>query len=211
MKRLEGRVALVSGALRGIGRAIVERYVQEGAHVIVADLPAADDALVAATLAHLGAAAMYVTLDVAQEDHWKAAEAAVRSTHGRLDVLVNNAGVDLTGAVESLELAAWRRIMSINVDGVFLGTKTLTPLLAYTGARTRFGASVINISSIMGLVGYPETSAYNAGKGAVRLFTKSVAIEFAQKAHPDSRQLDSPRLRADAAARCRLAALGRSR
>lgn len=184
MKRLEGRVALVSGGLRGIGRAIVERYVEEGAAVVVADLALASDPLVISTLSALGPLATYVTLDVAQEAHWQSAEATLRATHGRLDVLVNNAGVDLTGAVEAMELTAWRRIMSINVDGVFLGTKTCTPLLAQTGARTRFGASVINISSIMGLVGYSETSAYNAGKGAVRLFTKSVAIEFAHKRTP---------------------------
>jgi NAD(P)-dependent dehydrogenase (short-subunit alcohol dehydrogenase family) len=121
---------------------------------------------------------------VAQEADWRQAEKALRSQHGRLDILVNNAGVDCTGAVETLEFADWRRIMSINVDGVFLGTKTFTPLLAETGKRTQFGSSVINISSIMGLVGYTDTSAYNAGKGAVRLFTKSVAIEFATKRTP---------------------------
>jgi NAD(P)-dependent dehydrogenase (short-subunit alcohol dehydrogenase family) len=108
----------------------------------------------------------------------------VRAAHGRLDVLVNNAGIDGSGALETLELAAWRRTMSINVDGVFLGTKTFAKLLAETGRGTKFGSSIINISSIMGLVGYSETSSYNAGKGAVRLFTKSVAIEFAQKRTP---------------------------
>jgi len=184
MSALAGRVALVSGGLRGIGLAIAERYVQEGAAVVLADLGAPSHGDVQSILSRLGSTASYLKLDVVQEAEWRSAEASIRASHGRLDILVNNAGVDCTGAVETLEMAAWRRIMSVNVDGVFLGTKTFTPLLAETGRRTRFGSSVINISSIMGLVGYSETSAYNASKGAVRLFTKSVAIEFAKKRTP---------------------------
>jgi NAD(P)-dependent dehydrogenase (short-subunit alcohol dehydrogenase family) len=183
MKRLEGRVALVSGALRGIGLAIAERYHAEGAKVVLTDLGDPKDASVVQTLARLPGS-IYLKLDVAVEEEWRGVEKAVRSELGRLDVLVNNAGIDGTGAVETIELSAWRRIMSVNVDGVFLGTKTFTPLLAESGRSTPFGSSLINISSIMGLVGYADTSAYNAGKGAVRLFTKSVAIEFAQKRTP---------------------------
>jgi NAD(P)-dependent dehydrogenase (short-subunit alcohol dehydrogenase family) len=183
MKPLEGRTALVSGALRGIGLAIAERYHAEGANVVLADLADPGEERVRETLARLPGAT-YFRLDVALEDDWRRVEKAVRAELGRLDILVNNAGIDLTGPVEKLELAGWRRIMSINVDGVFLGTKTFTPLLGETGRGTRFGSSIINISSIMGLVGYGETSAYNAGKGAVRLFTKAVAIEFAQKRTP---------------------------
>ncbi|MET0987253.1 MAG: glucose 1-dehydrogenase [Steroidobacteraceae bacterium] len=184
MTRLSGKVALVSGALRGIGLAIAERYLAEGARVVLGDLARRETKDVSDTLARLGANADYVQMDVAQESQWQAAEQHVRRAHGRLDILVNNAGIDCTGAVETLEYEVWRRIMSINVDGVFLGTKTFTPLLAESGKTTRYGSSVINISSIMGLVGYSDTSAYNAGKGAVRLFTKSVAIEFAQKRTP---------------------------
>jgi NAD(P)-dependent dehydrogenase (short-subunit alcohol dehydrogenase family) len=184
MKNLSGRVALVSGALRGIGLAIAERYLAEGAAVVLTDLAGPADPSVTAVLNRLGGAASYLELDVANEADWQAAEAQVHARHGRLDILVNNAGIDCTGAVEELELTAWRRIMSINVDGVFLGTKTFTRLLAETGRTTRFGSSIINISSIMGLVGYTDTSAYNTGKGAVRLFTKSVAIEFATKRTP---------------------------
>jgi NAD(P)-dependent dehydrogenase (short-subunit alcohol dehydrogenase family) len=183
MKALEGRVALVSGALRGIGLAIAERYQAEGARVVLADLKAREDTAVEEALARLPSA-RYFKLDVASEDDWRRVERSVRAELGRLDILVNNAGVDCTGPVENLELADWRRIMSINVDGVFLGTKTFTPLMTESGRTTRFGASIINISSIMGLVGYTDTSAYNAGKGAVRLFTKSVAIEFAKKRTP---------------------------
>ncbi|MDE2043245.1 MAG: SDR family oxidoreductase, partial [Alphaproteobacteria bacterium] len=94
------------------------------------------------------------------------------------------AGTDLTGPVESLSMDGWRKIMAINVDGVFLGTKTFVPMLAEHGADFKGGSSIINVSSIMGLVGYTDTSAYNASKGAVRLFTKSIAIEFATKKMP---------------------------
>jgi NAD(P)-dependent dehydrogenase (short-subunit alcohol dehydrogenase family) len=184
MRNLSGRVALVSGALRGIGLAIAERYLAEGAAVVLTDLAEPTDPAVTAVLDRLGPTASYFKLDVANEADWRASEQEVRARHGRLDVLVNNAGIDCTGAVEELELAAWRRIMSINVDGVFLGTKTFTRLLGESGRTTRFGSSVINISSIMGLVGYADTSAYNTGKGAVRLFTKAVAIEFATKRIP---------------------------
>ena len=133
------------------------------------------------TVKRLGPGASYVQLDVAEEASWQAAEKGLRATHGRLDILVNNAGIDCTGAIESLEYSAWRRIMSINVDGVFLGTKTFTHLLGETGKTTRHGSTIINMSSIMGLVGLSEASAYNAGKGAVRLFTKAVALEYAKK------------------------------
>ena len=181
MKRLEGRVALVTGGLRGIGIAVVERLLEEGAEVVLADLKADEDAEVADTLKRLGQAASYVQLNVAIENEWERAVAEIEKRFSRLDILVGNAGVDCVGPVETTSLEAWRRIMSINVDGLFLGTKHCTALMSATGKRTRGGASIVNISSIMGLVGYSETSAYNASKGAARLFSKSTAIEFAQK------------------------------
>ena len=184
MTRLSGRVALVSGSLRGIGLAIAERYLAEGAEVVLSDMAAADDATVVATLARLGQAATYIQLNVAEEGDWQAAAAQVRAQFGRLDILVNNAGIDGTGAIETMDFALWRRVMSVNVDGVFLGIKSFTPLMAETGARTPFGSSIINISSIMGLVGYADTAPYNASKGAVRLLTKAVAVEFATKRTP---------------------------
>ena len=178
---LEGRVALVTGGLRGIGEAVVDRFLSEGAQIIAADLKDDSDQEVADALAKWGDSASYLQLDVASEDQWAAAAEKITNQFGRLDILVNNAGVDCVGAVEGLSMDAWRRIMSINVDGVFLGVKHLTPLMSETGGKTPAGSSIINISSIMGLVGYSETSAYNASKGAVRLFSKATAIEFAQK------------------------------
>lgn len=183
-QRLKGRVALVSGGLRGIGLACVERFLAEGAEVVLTDLEAADTEYATATLARLGQAASYVSANVASEDDWARVLAAVTERHGKLHILVNNAGIDLTGPVAETSLEGWRRIMSINVDGVFLGVRTFVPLMAASGADFRGGASIVNVSSIMGLVGMSEVSGYNASKGAVRLFTKSIALEFAEKKMP---------------------------
>ena len=181
--KLEGRVALVSGALRGIGRAIAECLAAEGAATIVTDLDAEEDAGPGSALGGIPAAA-YIRLDATSEADWQAARSRVERQFGRLDILVNNVGADLTGKVQDLALEDWRRLMTLNVDTVFLGTKTFQPLLAQSGASTPYGSSIVNISSIMGLVGMGEVSAYNASKGAVRLFTKSNAIEFADAGVP---------------------------
>ncbi len=183
-RRLEGRVAVVSGGLRGIGLATVERFVAEGAQVVLTDLDAEDSAEAKSVLERLGNSADYLRADVTQESDWERVSNHVRDKHGKCHILVNNAGTDLTGAVESLAMEDWRRIMSINVDGVFLGTKHLVPLMAESGSEVKGGSSIINVSSIMGLVGMSEVSAYNASKGAVRMFTKGIAAEFATKQMP---------------------------
>ena len=183
-QRLAGRVALVTGGLRGIGLACVERFLAEGAEVVLTDLDAPNSELAASTLDRLGQAASYVQANVTSEDDWAAARDAVAQRHGKLHILVNNAGIDLTGPVAETSLEGWRRIMSINVDGVFLGVRTFVPLMAESGADVKGGSSIINVSSIMGLVGMSEVSGYNASKGAVRLFTKSIALEFAEKKMP---------------------------
>lgn len=183
-QRLKGKVCLVSGGLRGIGLACVERFLAEGAEVVLTDLNAADSDVAGQTMARLGQAATYVQANVTSEEDWERAREAVIMRHGRLHVLVNNAGIDLTGPVETLAMKDWRRIMDINVDGVFLGVRTFVPMMAEAGKDFRGGASIVNVSSIMGLVGYNEVSAYNASKGAVRMFTKGIAVEFAQKKMP---------------------------
>lgn len=183
-QRLTGRVAFVSGGLRGIGLACAERFLAEGAEVVLSDLDAADSEIATEVMARLGQAASYIQANVTREEDWQRARDAVQDRHGRLHILVNNAGTDLTGPVETLSMESWRRIMDINVDGVFLGVKTFVPMMTESGKEVKGGASIINVSSIMGLVGYNEVSAYNASKGAVRMFTKGIAIEFAQKRMP---------------------------
>lgn len=182
--RLDGRVAVVSGGLRGIGLAIVERFLAEGAKVVLTDLDARDSGEAASVFARLEGEVSYLRADVTQEADWELVASHVRDRHGKCHILVNNAGTDLTGAIETLSISAWRKIMAINVDGVFLGTRSLVPLLAASGKEVKGGASIINVSSIMGLVGMSEVSAYNASKGAVRLFTKGIAVEFASKRMP---------------------------
>ncbi len=182
-KRLEGRIALVSGGLRGIGRAISECLASDGAKVIVTDLDDSEAPDVVAALKAIENTS-YIKLDATQEDQWITAREIIQKDYGHLDILVNNVGADLTGKVQDIALADWRRLMTLNVDTVFLGTKTFQPLLAKGGATTPYGSSIINISSIMGLVGMSDVSAYNASKGAVRLFTKSNALEFADAGVP---------------------------
>ena len=183
-QRLQGRVALVSGGLRGIGLACVERFLAEGAEVVVCDLDAADSPVAVQTMARLGQAASYVEANVTREEDWSRALDHVTGRHGRLHVLVNNAGIGPTSAVQATTMDAWRHVMAVNVDGVFLGVRTFTDLLAKCGGEVAGGSSIINVSSMYGIVGAVDTSAYNASKGAVRLFTKGIALEFATKKMP---------------------------
>jgi NAD(P)-dependent dehydrogenase (short-subunit alcohol dehydrogenase family) len=163
---------------------MVEGFLAEGAAVVYSDLDGQDSVLVRETAARLGENASYVRADATDEGDWEAVRKHVEHRYGALHILVNNAGIDLTGPVETTALSDWRRIMAINIDGVFMGTRIFTPLLAASGGVRRGGASLINVSSIMGLVGYADTSAYNASKGAVRMFTKAIAIEFCTKKMP---------------------------
>jgi 3(or 17)beta-hydroxysteroid dehydrogenase len=160
--RLDGAIILVTGAAGTLGSAISAAVQAEGAVAVRSDLA--------------GRRGMDVALDVTREEDWTAAISAVRARHGRLDGLVNNAGVVSLGDVEQTTFAEWRRVMAVNADGVFLGCKHAMPLLAL-GRRP----SIVNLSSVSGLVGGANLAAYNASKGAVRLLTKSVALSGARK------------------------------
>ena len=174
MGRVSGKVALVTGAASGIGRASAEVLAREGAAVVLTDLNAGGEA-VAEGIRKGGGKARFALHDVTIEGRWNEIVASVEKEHGRLDVLVNNAGIAVAGLIHELSLDDWRRQMAVNVDGVFLGVKTSLPLMRKSG-----GGSIVNISSIAGLRGAPNLSAYCTSKGAVRLFTKSVALECAQ-------------------------------
>lgn len=170
MDRLKGKVALISGGAQGIGAATAELFAKEGATVFVGDLKEPVKKLAGVTFAKL---------DVTSEADWQRVVASLETRFARLDGLVNNAGIVLVGDVEQTSLADWRRVMAVNADGVFLGCKHAMPLLARSKA-----ASIVNISSVSGLVGGANLAAYNASKGAVRLLTKSVALSGARKAPP---------------------------
>src|SRR5262245_376299 len=158
---LNDRIVLVTGALGSIGQAICSAVEREGGRALRSDLsgtPGAD-----------------LALDVTDESAWIAAAREIEQRHGRLDGLVNNAGILFIGTVEATSLAQWRRVMDVNVDGVFLGCRHMLPLL-----RRAPAPSIVNLSSVSGLVGGYNLAAYNASKGAVRMLTKSVALNGAR-------------------------------
>lgn len=181
-RRLTGAVALVTGASQGIGRAIAERFVTEGASVLATDLDEAD--MLNAPFADLGPEGRYLRLDVTSEADWRTVRDTITRDFGRLDVLVNNAGIDWICPLPQLTLIDWRRVMAVNCDGPFIGTREMTELLSAGGRMRHGGASVINISTVVGLVACPDTAAYNASKGALRMFSKTCALEFGQSGLP---------------------------
>lgn len=180
--KLDGKVAVVSGGGGGIGRAICLALAGEGANVVVGDLDAAAGSATVAEVEAAGGNASFTALDVTQERSWEALYDGVREASGRLDVVVNNAGIFLLKHIDETTVEEWDRVMAINARGVFLGTKLAIPLMRATG-----GGSVVNISSASGITGSPFEGAYTASKGAVRLFTKSAALRFA----PDGIRVNS--------------------
>ncbi|MEC9013396.1 MAG: glucose 1-dehydrogenase [Chloroflexota bacterium] len=174
--RLEGKVALITGAARGQGAAEARLFAQEGAKVIVADVSDPEGIAVAAEIAEAGGDAIYVHLDVTDESEWEAAVQSAITSFGKLDILVNNAGIWRRGHVMETSSEQWDDIMDVNAKGVFLGTKTAIPEMRKAG-----GGSIVNISSTAGLVGSKTSSAYSASKGAVRIFSKSTAIQYASE------------------------------
>jgi NAD(P)-dependent dehydrogenase (short-subunit alcohol dehydrogenase family) len=171
--RVQDKVALVTGAASGIGRATALLLAQEGATVIAADINVTAAGRVASEIREAGGEAEYAELDVANETAWAAIIAKVRSAHQRLDVLVNNAGVSFAKPVAETTLSEWRRVLAVNLDGVFLGTKLAINAMKSTGG------SIVNVASVSGINPYPSASAYGASKAAVRLFSKIAAIECA--------------------------------
>lgn len=178
MGRVEGKIAIVTGAASGMGEATARLLAREGAAVVVADLQAERGRQVAEAIRLAGGHSRHVELDVTSEDSWKAAVALTLETFGGLHILVNNAGVGAPfGSVEDLSLDDWRKVMAVNMEGVFLGTKYGIEAMRKTG----HGGSIVNFSSTMGIVGSPSTAAYVASKGGVRLFTKSAALHCAKE------------------------------
>jgi len=170
--RLQGKVAIVSGAASGIGHAITTMFAEQGAVVYAADIAKGDYAKGIHSLA----------LDVASEDQWKAAVARIEKEQGKLSILVNNAGIVGTyDPIDTVSMADYNRIIAINQTGVFLGMRTCVPLM-----KKSTGGSIINISSIWGLVGAPGVSPYQASKGAVTLMTKNAAMTYAPEIRANS-------------------------
>ena len=175
MGRMEGKVVLVTGGARGMGAAEARLLAKEGASVAIGDILEDLGRSVAEDISTAGGRSLFLALDVSREEDWRRAVDAVVSAYGGLDVLVNNAGIGQQASIEETSGELWDRVMAVNATGVFLGTKhAIGPM------RRAGGGSIINISSLAGLLGGGTSAAYHASKGAVRLFTKSAAIQYGQ-------------------------------
>lgn len=170
---IKNKIALITGAGSGIGKATAELLAREGAIVIVADINESLGKETANEILMQGFIAEFIQLDVTEESSWISAYQFIISKYHHLHILVNNAGIAFGGSITELSIEEWRRLMAVNLDGVFLGTKHAIPLM-------KKGGSIVNVSSASGMVGSPAAAAYCASKGAVRLFTKAVALECAQ-------------------------------
>lgn len=174
MNRMLKKVCLVTGAANGIGLACARRFAEEGAHVLLTDRDEETGERVTAALVAEGFSVSFQSHDVTSRPQWEAAVACAIQRYGRLDVLVNNAGVGLIADVEHCEFSDWKRTLDINLDGVFHGVQLAV------NAMKDAGGSIVNLASIEGLLGEPLVVAYNASKGAVRLLTKSSAVHCAR-------------------------------
>ena len=176
-QRLANKVTMVTGAGSGLGEATAKRFARAGAHVLVTDIDGGAAERVAQEICTSGGSAASRTQDVTEEAAWDSIMEQVIASHGRLDVLVNNAGVVIPGNVEEATLDEWRKTQAVNLDAVFMGTRAAVKTMKENGG------SIINISSIEGIVGDPNTAAYNASKGGVRIFTKSAALHCAAQGY----------------------------
>ena len=170
--RLNGKVALISGGARGMGAVEAELFASHGAKVVIGDVLIEEGRLTAQRIVDQGGQAHFQPLDVTDERQWASIVTETVDRFGGVDVLVNNAGIYRIATIEQTSIDVFRQIMEVNVAGVFLGTRAVIPEM-----RKRGGGSIINISSTAGLAGSANSSAYQASKGAVRIFTKSTAIE----------------------------------
>lgn len=173
--RLEGKVAIVTGAARGMGKAEAELFAKEGAKVVVADILEEEAKQVAENIKKAGKEAIAVKLDVSKAEEWKKLVDMVVEKWGKVDVLVNNAGILSMTGIEQLTEEEWDKVMNINAKSQFLGIKYVLPAMKKAGK-----GSIINISSIYGIIGSGAAAAYHASKGASRLLTKTVAAELAK-------------------------------
>ena len=175
--RLEGKVALITGGANGMGAAEAKLFAREGAKVAIADVLEAEGRQVEAEIVEAGGEALFVPLDVTNEEDWARAVQQTVARFGKLDVLVNNAGISGSGERDHTSTEAWDRLMNVNAKGVFLGMKYAIPEMRREG-----GGSIVNISSISGFVGQEYVHpGYNASKGAVRIVTKAAAVQHAKE------------------------------
>ena len=192
--RFAGKTVLISGAAQGLGAAMARRFAEEGATVFAGDLKANAGNETVWEIREKGGAAFFLDLDVTSEQSWAEAMSVVL-TRGQLDILINNAGINIREPIETMKAENFDAMLAVNVKGPFLGIKYAIPLLVKSG-----GGSIINISSVCGLLGHAYTTeAYTTTKGAITLLTKSVAVRYAKynircnSIHPST--VDTPLMR----------------
>jgi len=178
MKRVEGKVALITGAAQGLGAAMAQALAREGATVYCTDIDEDGVQATAAAIQKEGGKAVAARHDVLSTDDWDAIFADILAKSGKLDILVNNAGGGTFADLETLSLDAWRHIIALNLDSTFIGTQMAIKTMKNTG-----GGSIINVSSVAGLVGSPTVAPYSAAKGGVRLFSKSAALHCGERGY----------------------------
>ncbi|MDY0067162.1 MAG: glucose 1-dehydrogenase [Steroidobacteraceae bacterium] len=178
MARVADKVALVTGgaSVPGIGSATAKRLAEEGAVVYVTDLDGAGAEAAAASIRSAGGQAIAMAHDVTAEADWDRVMGAIMRDHGRIDILVNNAGIAVLRMIDALSTTDWMRQMEVNLTSVYYGVRRAVQEMRRVGR----GGSIVNLSSVAGLVGVPGCSAYAASKGGIRLFTKTVALETAR-------------------------------
>lgn len=176
--RLKGKIALITGAAQGLGAAMAEAFVAEGARVLMTDV---NEAKVEAEAARHGAAASWLKHDVTSQADWSAAVEAAKTRYGGLHILVNNAGIGLYGSIEDASFESWRLTHAVDLDSVFLGCQTALPLMAETTRDSQ--GSILNVSSIAGIIASDAMCAYNSAKAAVRHLSKSVALHCCKRGY----------------------------
>ncbi len=181
--RLDGKVALISGAARGIGGATAKMMAAAGASVVIGDVLADKAKETVKDITASGGKAIFVPLDVTSEKDWTNAVAAATKTYGKLDILVNNAGLFLGRDFEDVSLDEWHKLVAVNLTGVWLGTKLCTAALKASGATSKHGSAIVNLASVAGLVGSQLDPLYSMTKGGVTLFTKSTALSYGRKGY----------------------------
>lgn len=181
MSEIEGRVALVTGAARGIGFAISELLARAGASVMMTDVLEAEGAASAEKLRQTGRSVAFMRHDVTSEADWASVISACEAKFGWLDILVNNAGIFIGKPTAETSIEDFRKVQQVNVDGVFLGIKHAVPALAKRAGEFAGGGAIVNMSSIGAMLGTPDTIAYSSSKGAVRSMTKVAAVDCGRK------------------------------